>query len=88
MLVNISFYIVQRVYLRLRNLGFISRHKAGINTKALTRQKSNEIFIRIANERIIGKTDTKSMEKPIITEKALIIIPRPIVFKVLVILCT
>ncbi len=50
-----------------------------MNISAQIKQRKSDNIINNPNERTNGKSDKKSTENPIITAKALIIIPRPMV---------
>lgn len=66
-------------------MGFVNIQIAGTKINAEIRHKNIETMIRNAKDRIKGKADKNNTEKPTITEKALIIIPLPVVFKLMLI---
>jgi len=53
-------------------------HKAGMSSRAHSRHNTIELIIRKANERINGNDEMKSTENPAITERALMVIPLPV----------
>ena len=58
---------------------------AGTNIKAEIKQKNIEIIIRKANDWIMGNAENRSIAKPTITERAFMVMPLPVVIKLVVI---
>jgi hypothetical protein len=67
-----------------KNLGLKTRHIAGMNINAHTRQRNSESMINKANDWMSGKEEKNKTANPSITAKALIQIPRPMVFNVMI----
>jgi hypothetical protein len=61
-----------------KKYGLIIMHKAGMSSNAQSRHNKIELIIRKANERISGKDEMKRIENPAITDRALIVIPLPV----------
>ena len=60
-------------------------HIDGININAHIKQSKSDIIMRNAKDRIKGKADRNNIEKPTITENAFMVIPIPVVVKLVVI---
>lgn len=62
-----------------RNFGFINMQIEGTSINALIKHSRTEKMIRNAKYLIVRNEETNKIKKPNITEKALIVIPLPVV---------
>ena len=65
-----------------KNFGLIRMLRAGMRIRALSRHIKTENMIRKAKYFIVKKDEMNNTEKPIITVTALIVIPLPVVVRV------